>query len=102
VQPTLMVELKTLEPFGNGNPSPVFHVPHATVCERRLMGKEQQHLKLKVQDGGGRQFSVIGFNMAEKVLADVGDMIELWVELIENEWRGRVSIEGRLLRAESL
>jgi hypothetical protein len=72
------------------------------VLERRLMGKEQQHLKLKVQDGNRRPFSVIGFNLAEKVLADTGDMVELWVELIENEWRGRVTIEGRLLRAETL
>ncbi len=98
----LLQELKQLEPFGNGNPSPIFHIPQATVVERRLMGKEQQHLKLKVQDGGRQPFSVIGFNMAEKVTADVGDMIELWVELIENEWKGRVTIEGRLLRAEQL
>jgi single-stranded-DNA-specific exonuclease len=100
--PELMIELKQLEPFGNGNPSPIFHVPQATVVERRLMGKEQQHLKLKVQDGNRRLFSVIGFNMAEKVAADVGDMVELWIELIENEWRGRVAIEGRLLRAETV
>jgi len=100
VSPELIAELKTLEPFGNGNPSPVFHIPEATVLERRLMGKEQQHLKLKVCDSAKRPFSVIGFNLAEKVSADAGEVIELWVELIENEWRGRVSIEGRLLRAE--
>jgi single-stranded-DNA-specific exonuclease len=102
VSPALIEELKLLEPYGNGNPSPIFHIPQATVIERRLMGKENQHLKLKVQDGNRMPFSVIGFNLAHKVTADAGDMIELWVELIENEWRGRVSIEGRLLRAESI
>jgi single-stranded-DNA-specific exonuclease len=102
ISPELIKELKRLEPFGNGNPSPIFHIPQVTVLERRLMGKEQQHLKLKVQDGNRRPFSVIGFNLAEKVPADAGDMVELWVELIENEWRGRVTIEGRLLRAETL
>jgi single-stranded-DNA-specific exonuclease len=102
VTPELIAELKTLEPYGNGNPSPIFHIPKAVVVERRLMGKENQHLKLKVQDEQQRQFSVIGFNLADKVLADAGEFIELWVELIENEWRGRVTIEGRLLRAEQL
>ncbi len=102
VTPELIAELKQLEPFGNGNPSPIFHVPKAVVVERRLMGKENQHLKLKVQDDGRRYFSVIGFNLADKVTADAGEFIELWIELIENEWRGRVSIEGRLLRAETL
>lgn len=98
----LVNELKLLEPYGNGNPSPIFHIPRAVVVERRLMGKENQHLKLKLQDDQRRQFSVVGFNLAEKVAADAGEFVELWVELIENEWRGRVSIEGRLLRAESL
>lgn len=98
----LIAELKQLEPFGNGNPSPIFHIPEATVVERRTMGKEGQHLKLKLCDSHNQFFSVIGFNVADKILADTGEMIEAWVELIENEWRGNVSIEGRLLRVESL
>jgi single-stranded-DNA-specific exonuclease len=102
VTPDLIAELKLLEPYGNGNPSPIFHIPKAVVVERRLMGKENQHLKLKLQDDRRRHFSVVGFNLADKVTADAGEFVELWVELIENEWRGRVSIEGRLLRAESI
>ena len=102
LSPELIAELKLLEPYGNGNPSPIFHVPEAVVVERRVMGKESQHLKLKVQDGKRQPLSVVGFNLADKVLADAGDMVELWIELIENEWRGIVSIEGRLLRAELL
>ncbi len=102
VTPDLMLELKQLEPYGHGNPSPVFHIPQTTVLERRLMGAERQHLKLRLQDPQGRSFAVVGFGMADKVVADAGQAIEVWVELIENEWRGVVSIEGRLLRAEPL
>jgi single-stranded-DNA-specific exonuclease len=102
VNTALIAELKLLEPYGHGNPPPIFHIPEAVVMERRLMGADKQHLKLKVRDGRKRSFSVVGFNLAEKVLADAGDVVELWVELIENEWRGAVSIEGRLLRAEQL
>lgn len=101
ISDVLMGELKTLEPFGNGNAVPVFHIPHATVVERRTMGGEGQHLKLRLWDGNGRTLSVVGFGLADKVLADRGDVIAVWVELIENEWRGTKSIEGRLLRAES-
>ena len=98
----LIAELKQLEPFGNGNPSPIFHIPQAIVAERRTMGKEGQHLKLKLCDENKCFFSVIGFNMADKIVADAGEMVEVWIELIENEWRGNVAVEGRLLRAESL
>lgn len=98
----LVTDLKQLEPFGNGNPSPIFHIPEATIVERRTMGKEGQHLKLKLCDAHNQFFSVIGFNVADKILADVGEIIEAWVELIENEWRGNVTIEGRLLRVEPL
>lgn len=95
-------ELKLLEPYGNGNPSPIFHIPRATVLERRTMGKEDQHLKLRVQDSQGRSFAIVGFGLADKISSDIGELIELWIELLENEWRGVVSIEGRLLRAEKV
>ena len=100
VDADLMSELKLLEPYGNGNPSPVFHIPRVTVLERRVMGKERQHVKLRVRDDNGRPLSVVGFSVADKITADTGDVVELWIELIENEWRGAVSIEGRLLRAD--
>jgi single-stranded-DNA-specific exonuclease len=102
VRPELMAELKLLEPYGNGNPAPIFNIPQATVLDRRTMGQQAQHLKLKVSDGNKRTFSVVGFNLAEKISADAGDVVSLWVELIENEWRGVTSIEGRLLKAELL
>jgi single-stranded-DNA-specific exonuclease len=98
----LMAELKLLEPYGNGNSVPIFHIPRATVVERRVMGKEGQHLKLKVRDDNNKSFAVVGFNVADKVTADVGHKISLWMELLENEWRGRVTVEGRLLRVEIL
>ncbi len=95
----LITELKQLEPYGNGNPEPVFHIPRAKVVDRRTMGKESQHLKLKVIDDKQQRFSVVGFNLAEQVLADAGDTVELWLQVIENEWRGVTTIEGRLLKA---
>lgn len=96
----LIEELESLEPFGNGNPVPIFHVPQVAVVERRVMGKENQHLKLKVKDGKGRSLSIVGFNVADKISADQGDVVSIWIELIENEWRGIKSVEGRLLRVE--
>lgn len=97
----LLAFLKTLEPFGNSNPEPVFHVPRAVIHNRRVLGKEGNHLKLEVGDGHGNQWNLIGFGQAQKYLQDVGDEVSVWFTLLENEWRGRVSLEGQLVKISS-
>lgn len=94
----LIKALSRLEPYGHGNPEPVFHIPEVTVCERRTMGAEGQHLKLYVTDASGLRFALVGFNRTEYISADVGDMIGLWMQLAKNEWRGVTSAEGRILK----
>ena len=44
--------LRSLEPYGVGNPSPRFLTRHLEVLETRRVGKEGQHLQLKVREGG--------------------------------------------------
>ena len=44
--------LTALEPFGKGNPRPVFASTNVRVIEWQLMGHAQQHLKLRVEQGG--------------------------------------------------
>lgn len=93
----LIEDLNRLEPFGHGNPEPIFCVRGAYVKERRTMGGEGQHLKLHVVDDAGRMFALIGFNQSAQVDALPGDIVDVWLHLIKNEWRGNLSIEGRLL-----
>lgn len=90
--------LNTLEPFGHGNPEPVFHLQKAVVHKRQTLGKDGSHLKLEVGDAHGNRWSLIGFSMAEKYLHDVGEEVAVWFKLLKNEWRGNVKLEGQLVK----
>jgi single-stranded-DNA-specific exonuclease len=47
---TLLQELELLQPFGLGNPEPVFASAPVTVAEYRLFGRENEHVKLVLAD----------------------------------------------------
>jgi len=101
--PDLVETLAMLEPYGQGNPVPTFLLRHVTVAERRLMGSEQQHVKYTFTDTQGRCLRAIAFDGASKFDLMPGDETEpvyadALVELSLNEWRGNVSVEGRLIR----
>lgn len=93
-----MAFLKTLEPFGHGNPEPMFHVRRAVIHSRRTLGADGSHLKLEIGDAAGNRWSLIGFGMAQKYLHDVGQEVDAWFTLLENEWRGTVRLEGQLVK----
>ena len=90
--------LSRLEPYGNGNPEPVFEFPNLTVQNRRTMGAEGQHVKYRFMDHKGSTMEIIAFNTAAEFSADIGDMVSVWCELGINEWNGRRAVEGRLLK----
>lgn len=94
----LINELKQLEPYGHGNSEPVFKLQGAKIIERKTMGSDGQHLKLFIKDSRGQRFAVVGFGQSERVQARVGDVVDIWLHLLENEWRGNRSAEGRLLK----
>jgi len=47
---TLLHELELLQPFGLGNPEPVFASAPVTVAEYRLFGRDNEHVKLVLAD----------------------------------------------------
>jgi single-stranded-DNA-specific exonuclease len=90
--------LSRLEPYGNGNPEPVFEFPKLTVQTRRTMGAEGQHVKYRFMDHKGSVMDMIAFNKSSEFTADIGDTVSVWCELGINEWNGRRAVEGRLLK----
>ena len=98
----LMQLISSLQPFGHGNPEPLFHLPHGVVHGRRNLGKDASHLKLEVGDARGHHWPLIGFSMAQKYLQDVGDEIGVWFKLIENEWNGKTTLEGQIVKIISV
>lgn len=95
-----VVQLAQLEPYGNGNPEPVFEFPRLHILNRRTMGADGQHVKYRFTDRNSQTMEMIAFNKAAEFTADVGDTITAWAELGINEWNGRRAVEGRLRKLE--
>lgn len=96
---SLVKELDQLEPFGNGNKQPVLRIESLVVINRRLMGAQNQHVKYTFSDNDSI-VQAIAFNAADRFTAQPGESVSVWIELSINEWQGRRSVEGRLLRLE--
>ncbi len=97
---TLISQLASLEPFGNGNPEPVLYLENSLVMNQRRMGADAQHVKLELQDVDGRTVQFLAFSAPEHFFVQPGERVNVWFQPIINEWQGRRTIEGRLLHLE--
>ena len=61
-------ECALLEPFGTGNPRPLFARPHFKIHQMRIIGKNRNSLRLVVSDGSGARMEAMLFNEAEGFL----------------------------------
>jgi single-stranded-DNA-specific exonuclease len=88
--------LRYLGPFGMGNPRPVFLARSAPVVQApRVVGRD--HLKLRLGNGSAG-LDAIGFGLAGRVAPSrVGGRVDLAFQLRENEFRGRTTLQARLL-----
>jgi len=87
-----IIELEKLEPFGVGNPVPVFGYSGPLLKSVRTLS-DGKHLKLNLWDKG-LYVDAIGFNMgkaAEKLA--VGDTVSVASSLSINKWNGYENIQ---------
>lgn len=96
----LISDIAKLEPYGNGNPAPIFRVGPVEVIGRRTMGDHGQHVKYTLLDSQGGTLQTIAFHKSDEFTAEIGEKVAVWIELTLNEWQGRRTVEGRLLRME--
>lgn len=96
VNEELISKIAQLEPFGSGNPQPIFLSTHLTVLHVRKMGTDGQHVKLDTQNQTGIRMQFLAFNAPDHFFPEIGTMIDVWYQPDINEWQGRKSIEGRL------
>jgi len=64
-------ELELLEPFGTGNPKPVFAQKNLKFLSMRIMGKNQNMGKFTVEDEEGNRFSMVLFRNLEEFFYDI-------------------------------
>lgn len=95
----LIDDLAKMEPFGEGNPEPIFRLKDVVIISTMRMGKEEQHLRLIVKDDWGNTFKLVAFNAEDDWLdLSSGMQLDIWVTLMDNEWNGTRSVEGRILK----
>jgi len=91
----LVNHLKRMQPFGAGNPEPIFGTRNVKLIAAKSVGNG--HLKLTVAQGE-RVMDAIGFGMAGHLdeLRGGGGMATLAYVLEENTWRGVTDLQLRL------
>ena len=96
IHPGLLREFEQLQPFGVGNPEPMFLGQQVTVLEQRLLGGE--HLKLVVRQGRSVPFECLGFRMgrSEKLRGLERRMIDMVFVPEINRWKGLDRIQLRI------
>ena len=99
----LLDDMAKLEPFGNGNPEPIFELEKVKAVEVRAVGKEGNHLRMIVMDSSGQRMTLVAFSAPEEWLnTPVNSVISAVIQVVRNEWNGRVSVEGRILDLKSI
>lgn len=85
--------LKLLEPFGTGNPSPVFVYRGLKVLSAKTVGNESRHLMLNVYDGVN-EIRCIGFNLGhfQKMLS-ISNKIDIICSMENNKWNNIESVQ---------
>lgn len=95
----LIEEIASLEPFGPGNPEPIFLLKNVRIIESSRIGENQDHLRLSVWDQNGVSLKLMWFYAPEKYLKITpGATANIWITIEENEFRGTRSVEGRILK----
>ena len=87
--------IRSLAPFGEGNPAPVFLTRNAQVAEARRVGNDQQHLKLRIRHSGS-SWSCIAFRQGDR-LDSVDGRIDLVYTVGLDTWGDRTEVQLTVL-----
>lgn len=92
ITPTLVNELARLEPFGEGNPEPLFASYNVEVADSRLLGAKSNHLKLRLKQNGSEVFDAVHFNYTQ-MYRPGGKIERLLFNLRWNIWNGQKKVQ---------
>ncbi|MDR3562738.1 MAG: single-stranded-DNA-specific exonuclease RecJ [Negativicutes bacterium] len=104
VDAAFIEQLACLAPHGMGNPNPVFVSESLAVTDKRPLGQDGRHCRLRVRQNGSVG-EVLAWNLAgEAAGLESSDNIDLAFIPEFNDWQGRRSIQlrARDLRSRAL
>lgn len=101
VSDKLIEELSSFEPYGNGNKQPAFARRNMQVQAYRIMGKNENVIKLELTDGGeGQVYNAIWFGDAkafeEYLLSKDEKKLDIIYSPQINEYRGFRTIQLKI------
>ena len=91
----LVDEIKQLEPFGAGNPKPIFATKDLILSDEPYVMKEK-HLKLRLRAEGGKQFEAVwwdGVDKSKEQTLTAGSRIEAAYTPEANSWNGNTRLQ---------
>ncbi len=99
----LIEDISRLEPFGAGNPNPVFAVKNLILKQINLMGTNKNHLKLFCEDDAKRSFECVYWNH-DKICATVDSRVDIVFYPKLNTFNNQTNIQLDLqdIRSESV
>lgn len=91
----LVEELELLEPFGKGNPKPLFAEKNLRVVSPRIVGKNQNVLKFQVEDARGLRMDAVYFGDVRACMEYMGQKKRMAFTYYPsvNEYMGRRSLQ---------
>ena len=92
----LLEHLAAVEPFGRGNPEPVFALPAVRVRYARIVG--ENHVRADLADAGGGRLAAIAFRSAETPLGQAllktdERLLHVAGALRADDWRGNGAVQ---------
>lgn len=87
--------IQQLEPFGEGNPEPVFLSKGVTVVDCRTMGPNGEHLRLKVKQNDS-VWDAVGFGLGEYI-NQINTPLDIVYNLELDKWNGREALRLNIL-----
>ena len=95
VSEKLVAELKTLEPFGQGNEKPQFAQKHAYIRSHRVLGKNRNLVKMTLVTESGLSMDGLLFTNGDEFMKELGS--KKWMDFIYypdvNEYNGNRTLQ---------
>ncbi|MDP2656288.1 MAG: single-stranded-DNA-specific exonuclease RecJ [bacterium] len=93
----LVKSIGRLEPFGQQNAKPIFHISQVVIELISPIGKTGQHVRATFSQGATKR-RAIGFSLAKQVEAlKSGDIVDVLCEIDINEWNGQQELQISIL-----
>ena len=90
---TKLAEQEQFEPYGAGNPQPVYRINGVELCEPGYMGGDSQHVKFQTKDA-----DILWFD-GRKAYEDLGSpkMVDMLVTMSYHEFKDQVTVQMQVL-----